>query len=244
MTKLVILIIDDDESGDIFYAFAKKVWRQNLREKDIPYYFLNGTQSDVSDENVTVSADSLLSRFYEDFSHRITQKTYSGIKYCLENISFDFLLRTNLSSFYDLVNLQRYLESLESKNIYAGKITRQYYYDTDGRQKEFSFCSGSGFVMSRDVCEKVMQRHQLISKNQSDDIWIRLVLQDIPMLDIKRCDLIKIGLYCNETLALVDQYIHQSTKSDIFHFRVKECFNDLPRSIGDAIAMETLRKSF
>lgn len=243
MSNLVVLIIDDDHSGDMFYMLAKKVWKQNLHKKGVTYYFLNANQVDFAEQQVIACFDTLFSRFYEDLNHRITAKTYLGIKYCLEHLSFDFLLRTNLSSFYNLDDLELYLKTLEPKDVYAGKITKQYYRDADGLQKEFSFCSGSGFLMSRDVCEKVLQRHHLISKCQSDDIWIRLILQDIPMLDIERCDLIKMGPYCSDTVALINQHVHTSVKNKVFHFRVKECFNDLPRPIGDAIAMETLRKS-
>jgi hypothetical protein len=244
MRKIVLLIIDDDGSGDTFYSLAKEVWRYNLRGRDIPYYFLNATQRDLPSGQIWVDSDTILTRYHENFNQRVTEKTYLGIKHCHENMAFDFLLRTNLSSFYNLPPLIEYLDALEAHNIYAGKITTQYYQDDHGRQQSFSFCSGSGFLLSRDVCEKVIQRHQMVDKNLIDDVWIRLVLQDIPMLDMPRCDLIKMGRYCSNTLDFAEQQILRSVEEGVFHFRVKDCFDDLPRSVGDAIALEMLRKSF
>jgi hypothetical protein len=244
MKKLVILIIDDDGSDDIFYSLARELWRHNLRNKTISYYFLNATQPDLEDHQVLVNSDVIETRHHPDFNQRITEKTQLGIQYCCENITFDYLLRTNLSSFYNLNGLIQHLETLEPKNIYAGKITTQYYLDESGSQQAFSFCSGSGFFLSRDVCQKIVQRQQLVSKRLIDDVWIRLLLEDVPMLDIQRCDLIKIGQYCSNTLNFADQCINNAIKDGVFHFRVKDCFENLPRSVGDAIALEMLRKSF
>ena len=244
MKTLAILIIDDDGSGDLFYSLARELWRHNLRNKSIPYYFLNATKLDLPSDQVLIDSDVIETRHYTDFNQRITEKTHLGIRYCYENIAFDYLLRTNLSSFYDLAGLIKHLDTLEPQNIYAGKITTQYYLDEYGLHQDFSFCSGSGFLLSRDVCQKIVQRDQLVSKKLIDDVWVRLILQDVPMLDMSRCDLIKVGPYCGDTLSLVEQYIVNATREGVFHFRVKECFDNLPRPVGDAIALEMLRKSF
>ena len=91
----------------------------------------------------------------------ILSNSLSAMKWALANLDFDFLIRTNVSSYWDIEFTLELLERLPKSNLYAGQ--RIFALDTE-------FIEGSGIIFSRDVVESICSNIELIDAMTIDDV--------------------------------------------------------------------------
>lgn len=101
-------------------------------------------------------------------------------KLCLEAVqaeSYDFIFRTNSSSYVNKSNLIKFSEKLPTERCYAG-------WKIDG--PEYSICSGAGFFISKDVA-KILREKIDVKKEIEEDCYIGKILWDegIEIIDDK-----------------------------------------------------------
>lgn len=204
--KLIILIIaSPGEHYDIF----KEVWEGYMnRFSDVKSFFL------YSDENlgsqIVVKDNSITHKFKEWYEPGILYKTIAGMKHCTENYTYEFMLRTNLSSFFIIPRLLNFLE-LAKKTGYALAIQNVF-------REDVKFLSGAGFILSKDIIENLLNivyekpsifTEELLS--YPDDVAISQIvgkMEFVTFSDMSRYD-------CNDLLVLTD------IDNSIFHIRNK-----------------------
>jgi len=91
----------------------------------------------------------------------ILSNSLSAMKWALANLDFDFLIRTNVSSYWDIEFTLELLERLPNSNLYAGQ--RIFALDTE-------FIEGSGIIFSRDVVEDICSNIDVIDAMTIDDV--------------------------------------------------------------------------
>ena len=160
--KVIILIIaSHNEAYDLF----KLCWKEYMNSfQNVKSYFL---YSDPNIENdVYITEDTITHKSVESVVPGILFKTTAGMSFCNNYFSYDYLLRTNLSSFYHIPRLLSYLETRPNLN-YAGS---QFYNLPNDPSKfneqkivnehlgielndKFIFLHGAGFILSKDVVD-------------------------------------------------------------------------------------------
>jgi hypothetical protein len=169
MISIIVLIIaSHNEIYDSFIAlWREKISLWKLREKDDIVYRFFFVFSDPSlkydilcdDEN-----DSIFCKYEESLEPGIMLKTMAAIRYCEKNMKYDYILRTNLSSFW---NFPVFSLELKTKPIDIGTIFLQYldrnqlfvnsrwkdFFDIidcvlPSRYSVFTFLDGAGFLLS------------------------------------------------------------------------------------------------
>jgi hypothetical protein len=88
----------------------------------------------------------------------------------LKNIEFDYIFRTNSSSYIDKKLLYNYLIDKPKTNFYSGVIG-----DLNGNK----FASGSGYVLSKDLVEVVLDNLDLWNHDYIDDVALGILLNKI-----------------------------------------------------------------
>jgi len=189
--KLVILII---ASHSETYHFFMNCWKAYMNSfPDVKSFFL------FSDENIDcdllVTEDTITHKYVECNVPGITLKTTHGMEICNKFFIYDYMLRTNLSSFYHIPRLLSYLDT-QSKSTYVGS---QFYILPNVPQKQeeivfvnnyfgkqlndtFIFLHGAGFILSRDVvvnyCSEMKKGDPKINSTLTvaDDVGISMVL--------------------------------------------------------------------
>lgn len=102
----------------------------------------------------------------EDTFTNILFKTLECFKFVLNNYEFDYIFRCCNGSYLNLDKLNEWVDSNSKTNVYNG---------VNGTCDGISFCSGSGFLISRDLVEKITNVEN-VNYNQPDDVEIgRLV---------------------------------------------------------------------
>jgi hypothetical protein len=139
--------------------------------KDIKTFFIYGN---TKIENIyKTDNDLIFGNIEENFLPGILKKTIEGINYCLKNYNFDYLVRTNLSTFWNLNYLCSYFDKLPNKKCLGGVVLKT----------KFSrglFVSGTGIFLSNDICKYLVENKQKIDYGTIDDVSIsRFIINNL-----------------------------------------------------------------
>ena len=93
----------------------------------------------------------------------ILTKTQKALSYINNKYKYNYVIRTNLSSFWDLKNLLIFKNKLPSHNLCCGHLPFN------------SFISGTGIIMSKDVSHKISSTINT-NTTSNDDVYISNLL--------------------------------------------------------------------
>lgn len=218
--KVLIIIIAQKEEPYKTLEYASRNTWASIKHPDMQVLYLHA-QPGITPH---INADELIVNGNEGWLN-IGYKTISAYEYCLNNLEFDYVYRTNLSSYVHQEGLYNYVNTCPMDNVYNGVV---------GNHNGTPFASGCGYLISKDLMRYVVDhRHLWDHVSHYDDVSIAKVLQTIPILPtfVQRMDIIT-----DSALQTFDT----STINDCFHFR---CKNEHDRS-HDARVMKLLHNHF
>jgi hypothetical protein len=100
----------------------------------------------------------------------ILPNTISAMQYLRSNFEFDFLVRTNQSTYWNLPKLQTILNTLPSAKLYAGQVMFG---------EEMNFVSGSGIILSGDLVDQIIANQDQIDSELIDDVSIGRFMRSV-----------------------------------------------------------------
>jgi hypothetical protein len=190
--KIIILIISSESTH---YNQMKEIWKKYMNEhENIKCFFIEFNDQITEDIVLNETKNIIYIKGLESYIPGILDKTIKSIQYLVsQNIEFDYILRTNLSTFVVLDKLYNYLEV--NKIDYAGplgiisdKIEYKKYLDHIDKSNKY-FPSGTGILMSKIVINKLLSNTP--DYNLIDDLSIGLILSKYYKFNIlKRQDFI------------------------------------------------------
>lgn len=186
----------------------------NLRFADKAVMAIPSLQLETKEpeaNEITVSGkpgSKIITNSPEDWS-LIGLKTIMAFKHVLENYDFDYLFRTNTSSYLDTGGLLDFLEGKPKASVYGGVVGKVF-----GNSE---FASGAGILLSRDVVEKIVSKSKDWKHGLVDDIAIADLVAGfenprVPLMPLPRLDL--------PTLELARATDPETIRAN-FHFRCK-----------------------
>lgn len=201
--KILVLIIASDQLP--IWQEDQNAWKayMHLDENHVETYFLKSnpnlqTSCEIQKDVVWILGE-------ESFIPGILNKTILAMEFFLPHIyEYDYILRTNLSSFYVFPRLLKFMESLPKTKCYCGVDN-----------PEGPSISGAGIIFSPDVVEILVQnKGQLLNHSIIDDVAIGMFLNKskIPRSFAPRKDILSIEDWFNQKGAISE---------DAFHFRTK-----------------------
>jgi hypothetical protein len=215
--KLLVLIIASDNPP--VYLELEKIWRSymHLDPEHVEAYFIRGNPE--LETTSMIDGDTIWSKTDEGWSPEtagIINKTVLSLEELLPRLDeFDYVLRTNLSSFFIFPRLLNALENLPRTRLYYGSPLESRSI-TGPKIKPDSQAQGSGIIMSTDVAKMLIDdRVSLINHRELPDdilIYYSIERQGIPLICYKRMDFL-----CRKDW---NQASNQIPK-DVFHIRVK-----------------------
>jgi hypothetical protein len=129
----------------------------NLFNDKIKHFYIefkNDLEVDIIEEE-----DHIFMKGNESIIPGILVKTKLALEYINNKYNYDYVIRTNLSSFWDLNNLLIFKNYLPRENLCCGYLTFNL------------FISGTGIILSYNVSKKITS---LINENiiEHDDVYI------------------------------------------------------------------------
>lgn len=209
--KLLVLVIASDQFP--VYRELQKIWRESMHydRLHVESYFIKGDPN--LEINYIIKDDIIWSQTDEGWtpaSAGVLNKTLLSLEALQPRFhEFDFILRTNLSSFYIFPRLLDFLKTLPKTGCYSGAPLGD------------NIASGAGFIMSPDVAELLIRgKNRLYNvAAMPDDCVIGHFLTEkgVKVTPHARLDV----------LTLQDwELIKNNVPGDIFQFRVKHLSDD------------------
>jgi hypothetical protein len=143
--------IKTKEPKKIYDQYILKYWKRlseyiKLNHQNIKLYYLFG---DIDIDDLELPEEDVLKFNIKESYDNIMLKTIEGLKYIQSNYDYDYVLRTNLSTFLHIDNflkILQYLDTLNSNEIYAGPLMINH-------EMKHKFISGTSMIYSRDSIE-------------------------------------------------------------------------------------------
>ncbi len=200
--QIIILIIASDNTD--YYINMQNIWKLYMNTHPyIKSFFIK--ENNNIDDNLSLddNNNTIYVKCESSLIPGILIKTIECCKYIYNNYNFKYIFRTNLSSFIDLNKL--YTFSMNNLFNYGAVI---------GYHDNIKFGSGSGFFISKECTNYLININNIDYNKNYDDVVIGEILEPIySILPIGRIDFIDFN---NKSTSDNDIIM-----SDIFYYRCK-----------------------
>jgi hypothetical protein len=153
MKKILLLIISSSEQvKDEYFRSEAEVYNQfrnlsrlyhkkmkEIYKDNYNYYFIE--YKETLDTDIEIIDDMIYMKGIELLNEALN-KTTRAIEYLVNIIDFDLLIRTNLSSFWNIPFVFNYFDNYRNTELVTGVGCRD-------------FITGTGIIMSKDIAEKI-----------------------------------------------------------------------------------------
>lgn len=202
--KILVLIVASDDCP--VYIELQKIWRSYMHydPERVEAYFIRGNPNLPT--LYEIQDDVIWCKFHENLNPGMINKTILSMWLMLPRIGeFDYILRTNLSSFYVFPRLLEFLKHCPKNNFYGG---------SDNGDPRIG--SGCGFLLSPDVVQLMVRNRKLFINNASmyeDELVGHFLINNGQRLFYHdRMDLMPIAMW---------DYHKDKIPNDMFHYRIR-----------------------
>lgn len=166
----LVLSTDKDWYGNLYRA-SRETWdSQEIEGVETVFYFARycSLSVDPSDPKV-LRTDS------DDDFFSMGRKTLAAFEWALVNREFDYVFRANASLYIDKLGLAKYCQDWPEQNLALGVVAECGEFEGE----KFPFMWGPGYMLSRDVVQKVVDNAALWNHRMMDDNAISYLLRTI-----------------------------------------------------------------
>lgn len=186
MKVLILIIFSETEIYNDMLKLQKKYINQH---KNIDAYFVAFNKE--QDDDITLIDNIIYVKGSESYTN-ILYKTLKGLEYIHNNISnsYDFVVRSNISTLINLNNLYNFLSSIRNKSIYTGgtletlKHTLQPYEISEHKQSKrnnyygLKYIQGTSIIMSYDIVNYLIRIINQIDYDIVDDVKLGIIIKN------------------------------------------------------------------
>ena len=216
MYKLIVLILSshDHEVYQQMKEISEKYHNKYLDK--IKYFYIE--YNDTIDTDVKEDGNHIYVKGQESghVGPGMYMKTVKALEYVTKTYSYEFIMRTNLSSFLHLENIMKYIDMLP-KNNFAGGFPCS------------NFISGTGIFVSRDVANILVQDVRFLLQSEYEDVNISNILRDnnIELSDLSNyCVVFLINNQYDESISIPENLLYYRIKNeadrniDVMYFKL------------------------
>jgi hypothetical protein len=164
---IIFLIISSKNKG--YYQKMKELTSMYMRK--YPYninFFFVEADPNIRPEMEIIGNDIFI-KCKETYTPGIFIKTIKALKYINDNYNYDYLIRTNASSFFNIKNMLNYLSNLP-KEKYAIGFTLNI-------PKYGNFLHGTSIIITKDISYYLYKYYNKNYLKIADDVLISLILK-------------------------------------------------------------------
>lgn len=199
--KILMLILASD--GNLEYTKFQSLWRQYT--KSSPYIDCIFYKGDPNlDQEAVLIGDTIYVKI-EDTLDNVYEKLMKTLRFLYPIFNqYDYLFRTNLSSFVDFGKYIEFCTTLPNSNCCAAVF---------GRHENITFPSGAGFTISIDLAKRLVEENPPAVFLDDVSVGGGLANWDVQYIRVNRLDYNSDGRW---------SYEHQPLPNEtVFHYRAK-----------------------
>ena len=216
--RAVLLVLASNNNE--IYKNCRKIWKLYMNiDPTIKVYFVYGRLSEPLNDYDSES-DLVFNDIPETYPVYI-KKTIEAIKIIDSNITYDFFIRTNLTTFWDFKKLHIHLNELPTKNCYSGDGPLP-----DYRSRSF-YLSGTDTIITPEMIKSMISNEHLVDYKIVEDAAMGKffhVILGVPFLPNRICFFEDINSI-NE-VEKINNRITEGINSNKDHYRVKTLNRD------------------
>ena len=167
----------------------KKTWGSNLSGNFRIIFYESGEDEKIVGDTLFVKTDTS--------TKNLGQKLLLALDWCTNNVDYDFIFRTNTSSFVNTMELENYILAnlIEKEYVYCGIPLVRDYKESD---KKINFLSGAGIIFNKKTVQLILKKKDQWDHQEWEDVSLGKLLgeNNIPFTNGKRQD-IKNNFYNN-----------------------------------------------
>ena len=165
--KVIILVLaGGNESYQELVKVVRSTWGSDLEGVTTLYVYGNPGNIDFKGQKVVQVGDVLYSNC-GDGKMDLLEQTISSFEYVLSHFDFTHVFRCNCGSYVNTYNLLEFAKDKPQKQFYSG---------IEGNHNGIRFASGSGFFLSRDLMQLLVEKKKLLHYEQLEDVEIGMFL--------------------------------------------------------------------
>ncbi len=213
--RAVILILASNNNN--IYKNFRKIWKAYMKkDPTIRVFFVYGKLTEP-----LLDFDNTSDIVFEDIEESypiFIKKTIEAMKIININVSYDFFIRTNISTFWDFKKLHLHLNELPTTNCYSGDGPL----NGKGYDENGFYLSGVDTIVTPEMIDNMICNEDLIKFDIVEDAAMGCFFNGImgaPMLPNRICffeDIISI----NE-INKIEHRINTAIKNNKNHYRIK-----------------------
>lgn len=161
----VIMLVLASNNNDI-YKNCRKVWKKYMNiDPEIKVFFTYGKQTPESPLEEYDEKTDLISEDVEESYPVYIHKTMNAFMHIHANYTYDYLVRTNLTTFWDFENLHKHLDILPKTECYSGDGPLNVMgYDVNG-----TYLSGVDTIVTYNMIQSIVTNKELVDYNIVED---------------------------------------------------------------------------
>jgi hypothetical protein len=149
----LVLSMNDGKYYSDFFETQKQTWDSfEIDDFKTFYYFGNCSENKIVGNEIHLNIKESLKN---------TSKKFIESLKLIKDFDFDYIVRTNSSSYIDKFKIKEFLKDKPKENFISGVI---------GKSDTINFVSGACFFMSKDIINFILQNEQDIDFNFVDDL--------------------------------------------------------------------------
>ena len=196
--NLIILVISCyEEQYQMLEKAIRDTWGNHInKEVNILYCYTENRQKTAQ------IGDNIFCNSGAEYLMNIGSKTISALEFIEKNFEYNFVFRTNLSSYVDVDMLNEISKQyISNKKLIKGVIGNYY---------GIRFTSGSGYLISRDNVQEIINNQHLWNHNYIDDVSLGILMNTLgaDFVSGERFDV------TNDTHAIPTNYYHYRVKNE------------------------------
>ena len=166
MKVIYLAIASDDPIHEKDRSAQLDTWVREISDLDYVFWLRGGQK-----KKVELNGNDLITNVEERYEN-ILAKTIAGVDWLLNNFEFDFLVRTNVSTYFQ-PNLVR--ATLGKLDISTGFLGGYFEYSRDSHlhsTENNKFVSGASMILNKSACQKLIDIDLTLYNGVPDDVAI------------------------------------------------------------------------
>lgn len=167
---LFLILASEDSVNEADREMQQQTWCSTL-PKNISALWIRGHNS----SEYKLSGADLYVPCVESYENILT-KTILAVTWCIKNLSFEILIRTNVSTYYSIPHLIKDLENFDSTKALFGGFLDESRNSNFFEQETFSFVTGTGIYLTQPACKVLINLKSTNFVTIPDDVAITYFL--------------------------------------------------------------------
>ena len=160
----------------------KKTWGSSHSDNFKIIFYESGEDEKLVEDTLFVKTDTS--------TKNLGLKLLLALDWCTNNVEYDFIFRTNTSSFVNTMELENFILAnlIEKEYVYCGIPLIRDYKDSD---KKINFLSGAGIILNKKTVQLILKNKEQWDHSEWEDVSLGKLLgeNNIPFTSGKRQDI-------------------------------------------------------